>query len=392
MKQTLRSLAGGIMLLGIMLTAEAAAASTAAGKPVRDSAAPAVGEAVTVYTEGEAGYAGFRIPVIIRTVDGTLIAFAEARRHDKRDSGDIDLVMRRSEDDGHTWGPITTVWDDGSNTCGNPAPSILSDGRIVMLATWNRGCDRERQIENHTSVDTRRVFVLRSEDHGRTWSHPEEITSEVKAPEWTWYATGPCHAIVKRRTPHKGRIVVPANHKRLGNDGRVESYSQLLFSDDEGLTWQLGAVSQRGGNESTVAELADGSLLLNMRHYERGDSLRLYAVSRDGGTSWCCQGEHPELVEPRCQGSLLNLTRGERPTRHLLFCNPHDPRRRHNLSLCESRDNGRTWIHLTTVCPGPAAYSDLVRLDRNRIGVLYENGDEDDLYRRISFTIVTLRP
>lgn len=147
MKQTLRSLAGGIMLLGIMLTAEAAAASIAAGKPVRDSTAPAVGEAVTVYTEGEAGYAGFRIPVIIRTGDGTLIAFAEARRHDKRDSGDIDLVMRRSEDDGHTWGPITTVWDDGSNTCGNPAPAILSDGRIVMLATWNRGCDRERQIE-----------------------------------------------------------------------------------------------------------------------------------------------------------------------------------------------------------------------------------------------------
>ena len=85
------------MLLGIMLTAEAAAASTAAGKPVRDSAAPAVGEAVTVYTEGEAGYAGFRIPVIIRTGDGTLIAFAEARRHDKRDSGDIDLVMREIE-------------------------------------------------------------------------------------------------------------------------------------------------------------------------------------------------------------------------------------------------------------------------------------------------------
>lgn len=127
-------------------------------------------------------------------------------------------------------GPITTVWDDGSNTCGNPAPAILSDGRIVMLATWNRGCDRERQIENHTSVDTRRVFVLRSEDHGRTWSHPEEITSEVKAPEWTWYATGPCHAIVKRRTPHKGRIVVPANHKRAGKrrTGRILLATALL--------------------------------------------------------------------------------------------------------------------------------------------------------------------
>ena len=129
-----------------------------------------------------------------------------------------------------------------------------------------------------------------------------------------------------------------------------------------------------------------------MRHYERGDSLRLYAVSRDGGPSWNIQGEHSELVEPRCQGSLLNLTHGGRPTRRLLFCNPHDPRRRRNLSLCESRDNGRTWRHLTTVCPGPSAYSDLVRLDRNRVGVLYENGDADDLYRRISFTVVTLRP
>lgn len=397
MKQTLRSLVGGVMLLGMTLAAEAAAASTAAGESGRSvrnsaSAVPVVGEAVTVFTEGEAGYAGFRIPVVIRTDDGALIAFAEARRHDKRDSGDIDLVMRRSEDDGRTWGPITTVWDDGGNTCGNPAPAVLGGGRIVMLATWNRGCDRERQIENRTSVDTRRVFVLRSEDHGRTWSRPEEITSGIKAPGWTWYATGPCHAIVKRRAPHKGRIVVPANHKRLENDGRVESYSQLLFSDDEGRTWQLGAVSQRGGNESTVAELADGSLLLNMRHYERGDSLRLYAVSRDGGTSWSVRGEHPELVEPRCQGSLLNLTRGGRPTRRLLFCNPHDPRRRHNLSLCESRDNGRTWHHLATVCPGPSAYSDLVRLGRNRVGVLYENGDADDLYRRISFTVITLRP
>ena len=397
MKQTLRSLVGGVVFLGMALAAEAAAASTAAGESGRSvrnsaSAAPVVGEAVTVFTEGEAGYAGFRIPVVICTDDGALIAFAEARRHDKRDSGDIDLVMRRSEDDGRTWGPITTVWDDGGNTCGNPAPAVLGGGRIVMLATWNRGCDRERQIESRTSVDTRRVFVLRSEDHGRTWSRPEEITSGVKDPEWTWYATGPCHAVVKRRAPHKGRIVVPANHKRLENDGRVESYSQLLFSDDEGRTWQLGAVSQRGGNESTVAELADGSLLLNMRHYERSDSLRLYAVSRDGGTSWDARGEHPELVEPRCQGSLLNLTRGGRPTRRLLFCNPHDPRRRHNLSLCESRDNGRTWLHLATVCPGPSAYSDLVRLDRNRVGVLYENGDADDLYRRISFTVITLRP
>ena len=162
MKQTLRSLVGGVVFLGMALAAEAAAASTAAGESGRSvrnsaSAAPVVGEAVTVFTEGEAGYAGFRIPVVIRTDDGALIAFAEARRHDKRDSGDIDLVMRRSEDDGRTWGPITTVWDDGGNTCGNPAPAVLGGGRIVMLATWNRGCDSERQDRKSTRLNSSHI-------------------------------------------------------------------------------------------------------------------------------------------------------------------------------------------------------------------------------------------
>jgi len=361
--------------------------------PVIGTAQSPAGDAVDVFTEGDAGYAGYRIPVIVRAADGALLAFAEARRNDKRDAGDIDLVMRRSVDDGRTWGPMTVVWDDGENTCGNPAPVVIGrTGEIVMLATWNAGGDRERAIEKRTSADTRRVFVLRSTDHGASWSTPREITEEVKLPEWTWYATGPCHAIEKRRRPHKGRLVVPANHKRLDDRGVVESYSQLLYSDDRGATWHLGAVSQRGGNESTVAETSDGRLVLNMRHYDRPDSLRLYAVSADGGTHWCDRGEWPELPEPRCQGSMLNLTRKGRPTRTLLFSNPLHPRKRLNLSLSVSRDDGRTWSHYRTVFAGPAAYSDLVRLDERHVGVLYENGDEKDLYRRISFVAVDIAP
>ena len=117
---------------------------------------------VDVFVEGDAGYAGYRIPVIVRAADGALLAFAEARRNDKRDAGDIDLVMRRSTDGGRTWGPMTIVWDDGANTCGNPAPVVIGrKGEIVMLATWNAGADRERAIERRTSTDTRRVFVLR---------------------------------------------------------------------------------------------------------------------------------------------------------------------------------------------------------------------------------------
>ena len=346
---------------------------------------------VTVFEEGDHGYSAYRIPALASMPDGTLLAFAEARRRDRHDSGDIDLVLRRSMDGGRTWGEMTVVWDDGDNTCGNPAPVVWDDGEIVLLATWNRGEDRERDIERGQSVDTRRVFVMRSGDAGETWSAPEEITADVKPAGWTWYATGPCHAIVKRRPPHCGRIVVPSNHQQLGADGGVEAFSQIIYSDDTGQTWHLGAVSQQGGNESTVAELSDGGLMLNMRRFERGDTLRMWAVSRDGGISWSSSGEDPALVEPRCQASLLNVTdRKGRPTATLLFSNPHDAGLRQNLSLGVSRDDGATWSRFVTVFPGPSAYSDLVRIDRKHIGVLFENGDAEALYRRISFAVVPL--
>lgn len=346
-----------------------------------------------VYRSGDCGYACFRIPAIVRAADGTLLAFAEARRDGTADKGDIDLVLRRSADGGRTWGELVVVWDDADNTCGNPAPVVLHDtGRIVLLATWNRGEDHERDIERGRTADTRRVFVLASDDCGRTWSEPREITSEVKRAGWTWYATGPCHAIVKSRAPHKGRILVPANHKFVAPDGSVASHSHLIYSDDRGETWRLGAVSQPGGNESSVAELSDGSVMLNMRHYDRQDSLRLCAVSRDGGHTWSETWEETQLVEPRCQGSLLNYAPAvERSSRTLLFSNPRSLRRE-NLSLGVSRDDGRTWSRFVTIWPGRAAYSDLVRLADGSIGVLYENGDpggKEELYKRITFGTVS---
>lgn len=397
MKQTLRSLVGGVILLGMTLAAEAAAASTAAGESGRSvrnsaSAAPVVGEAVTVFTEGEAGYAGFRIPVVIRTDDGALIAFAEARRHDKRDSGDIDLVMRRSEDDGRTWGPITTVWDDGDNTCGNPAPAVLGGGRIVMLATWNRGCDRERQIEQRTSVDTRRIFVLRSEDHGRTWSRPEEITSGVKDPEWTWYATGPCHAIVKRRAPHKGRIVVPANHKRLENGGRVGIQFATALLRRRGPHVAVGshfaARRERKHGRRTRGRLAaaEHAALRTRRQPpsvrrepRRRDKLgRPGRTSRIGRTPLSGKPAEPHARRPSHPAAALLQPPRPAPASQPLAV--REPRQQPDMAPSGDR------------LPRPSAYSDLVRLDRNRVGVLYENGDADDLYRRISFTVITLRP
>lgn len=348
--------------------------------------------ATDVYRSGDAGYACFRIPAIVRAADGALLAFAEARRDGVADKGDIDLVVRRSTNNGRTWGELIVVWDDGENTCGNPAPVVVREtGRIVLLACWNRGGDHERDIEAGRAADTRRVYSLCSDDNGVTWSRPAEITSAVKRPEWTWYATGPCHAIQKARSPHKGRLVVPANHKWVEEDGTIASASHLIWSDDAGATWQLGAVSQPGGNESTVAELSDGKLMLNMRHYDRADSLRLCAVSADGGATWKETWEETQLIEPRCQGSLLSYTpAGDKP-HALLFSNPRS-RKRENLTIGISRDNGRTWNRFVGVWPGRAAYSDLVCLPDGSVGVLYENGDpggKEALYRRITFEVVS---
>ena len=345
-----------------------------------------------VYRRGDNGYACFRIPALLRAADNSLLAFAEARRNGTADRGDIDLVVRRSTDNGNTWGPMIIVWDDADNTCGNPAPVLIPEtGRIVLLACWNRGSEDERAIEAGQADDTRRIFIIHSDDHGERWSSPREITTSVKKPEWTWYATGPCHAVRKERSPHKGRLVIPANHKYPDETGTVVSRSHLIYSDDAGESWQIGAISQTGGNESSVAELANGDLMLNMRHTDPKDLYRLCALSRDGGETWERTWEETQLIEPRCQGCLLNLSkRTGKPSRRLLFSNPRSVRRE-NLSIGVSRDCGHTWKRFITVWKGRAAYSDMTCLSDGSVGILFENGlpgGKEELYHQISFTTI----
>lgn len=337
-----------------------------------------------VFISGAEGYLSYRIPAIITTNSGVILAFAEARKNGSADTGDIDLVMKKSADGGKTWSSLQVIWDDGENVCGNPVPVVDREGgKIVLVACWNNGQDLENNIIAGTSSGTRRVFVLSSNDEGNTWSKPLEITSSVKKDNWTWYATGPCHGIQLQGKKHRGRIVIPANHITAMPEKAYRSH--CIYSDDKGETWHSGGTAEGEGNESTVAELKNGGIMLNMRNYNRqAGKCRIVAISKDGGNRFQTAYLDRALIEPRCQGSLLNYTPKGKRSKTLLFSNPASETKRNNMTINISHNQGKSWKKKVLIYPGQAAYSDMVVLPSGEVGILYENG-VNDVYERITF-------
>ena len=295
-----------------------------------------------VFVSGQGGYHTYRIPSLIATRNGTVLAFCEGRKHGSGDSGDIDLLLRRSLDGGKTWGRTQVVWDDGPNTCGNPCPVIdARTNTIWLLLTHNLGTDSEAAIVEGTSKGTRTVWVTRSQDEGATWSVPVEITQAVKRPDWTWYATGPGIGIQLR----SGRLVVPCDNMVAGSKTQQ---SHVILSDDGGKTWRIGGVVGPQCDESQVVELADGRLMLNIRSY-RGDHRRLVALSTDGGETFSPPVKDDTLLEPVCQASILGLSEGPGD---ILFSNPASTKRE-RMTVRLSTDQGKTWPHAQVLHDGP---------------------------------------
>ncbi|HNR99420.1 MAG TPA: sialidase family protein [Planctomycetota bacterium] len=348
----------------------------------------AVAPATPIFSAGENGYHTYRIPALLATAGGTVLAFCEGRVHGGGDSGDIDLLVRRSRDGGAAWDPQRVVWSDGANTCGNPCPvQDRETGAVWLLMTWNRGTDTERGIIDGASADTRRVFVASSRDEGATWEPPREITAAVKRPDWTWYATGPCTGIQLRRGKFAGRLLIPCDHIEAGTK---KYYSHVIYSDDRGASWRLGGRTPSDQvNECQAVELPDGRIMLNMRNYDRRVPSRAVAVSGDGGATWSAVTHDEALVEPICQASLIAATEtsgGE----VLLFSNPGHASRRVRMTVRLSRDGGATWPAARLLHEGPAAYSSLAALPGGDIGCLYECG-EKGAYERIALARFSLR-
>jgi sialidase-1 len=325
---------------------------------------PGIDEQV-LFQAGDGVYHTYRIPSLIVTKSGVVLAFCEGRKNGRGDTGDIDLVLRRSKDGGKSWEKTQIVWDEGTNVCGNPCPVVdQKTGTIWLLLTHNLREDTEAKIVAGTGQGSRSVWITKSTDDGATWDKPTEITKAVKKPEWTWYATGPGVGIQLK----SGRLVIPCDNKL---DGGKLRQSHVIYSDDAGKSWKLGGVVGPGCNESQAVELSDGSLMLNMRSYQ-GNNRRLIAISKDSGETLSKPVEDATLIEPVCQASII---RGPGDKGGILFSNPASSKRE-KLTIRRSTDEGKNWLQSRILFDGPAAYSCLTVLPDGRVGCLYERGSK----------------
>ncbi len=357
-------------------------------------------EPIHLFNQNENGYAGFRIPSICKLPNGTLLAFAEGRVANLGDAGNVDLVMRRSTDGGKTWEPMVVLGDDGSNFLGNSAPVVdEKTGTVTVLLAWKSHDAHEDQVRAGKKPPTQ-IWRIRSVDGGKTWTQPAPVESLkflTTQRKWLWNLPSPCHGIQLQRGRHAGRFIVAGNHSATGGNGNAYLGAHVLYSDDAGLTWNLGAFDQApaGGrqgkvvypNESTVAERADGSLLFHTRdHGGPAPGNRGYAISKDAGKSFDPAFQPlPGMVGPVCQGSLLaGLTAGGKPV--LLASLPGDPAQRKQLLIRISTDDGKTWRNGPVLYPGDAAYSDLVMTAPGKFLALAEL----DNYKRITILPFTL--
>ena len=295
-------------------------------------------------------YPRIRIPGLVALNDGTLLAYAEYRQGN--DWSAIDICMRKSADGGRTWSDRRLLVPGlGRNTCNNPV--MFSDGDTVHFLYC---------------MNYSRVFCCRSEDAGETWSAPIELTGSIDAQcggfFWNCIALGPGHGTALS----SGRLIVPIwlAYNRKDRFAHHPSVTSVLFSDDRGASWTLGPLLDGSDpNESVLAELPDGRLLLNLRN-TAPEKCRYVSLSDDGGRSWTQPAFDKNLPDPGCAAGMCSAGGA------VLFSNCESRTDRINLTLKKSTDGGKTWQSLPI--EPLAGYSDVVYCAaRRRAYVLFEH-------------------
>lgn len=360
-----------------------------------------------VFQSKEAGYDFFRIPAIVQIAKNHLMAFAEGRVNGSGDFGNIDIVYKTSKDGGISWSNLQVLIDNKTLQAGNPAPVMdLMDPLFpkgILYLFYNTGNNHEYEVRKGKGV--REVWLIKSTDHGRTWSDPFNITLQVHRPhfpsvnpkyifkeDWRSYANAPGHALQVKSGKYAGRLLVPANHSFGEPLHSFQDYrAHAFYSDDHGKSFQLSAnVDLPGSNESIAAEISNGGVLMNIRNQFGSPRSRILAYSSDGGMSWDTAYYSSSLKDPVCQGSMIGVVNKKKE--YLLFSNATALNARDSLSIHVSKDDGHTWKLSLVVTTAPAAfkgdwsaYSDLVIVNNKITGILYErNQYKEIVFKRIS--------
>lgn len=350
-------------------------------------------EKTDLFKAGDLGYRLFHIPGIVVSTKGTVLAWCEARKKGS-DWDQIDILLRRSTDDARTWSEPRKIADVPGTKQKNPAalrlkntdPNDVTYNNPVLIA------DRNGTLHMLFCLEYMRAFYQRSLDDGLTWQAPVEITNTFEdfrpAYGWRVLATGPNHGIHLQ----SGRLIVPVwLSTGAGGNAHRPSVTATIFSDDCGQTWQTGEIAVRGSdeiinpNETVAAEMADGSVMLNVRS-ESKPHRRIQVTSADGVANWSKPRLVKDLVEPICMGGLIRYKHDGKSL--LLFSHPDNlsradgreapgvSRDRKNLTVRISADEGESWPQSTVIEPGWSAYSDLAVTPRGTVLCFYGRGEQ----------------
>lgn len=338
-----------------------------------------------LFTSDTLNYKVFRIPGIVVTGRGTVLAYCEARATDRGDWGTIHILQRRSTDGGHTFDTARRIAEvPGGPHPKNPValaqkladPSDQTYNNPVMIA------DRinPRMVHMLFNLEYMRAFYQRSEDEGATWSAPVEITQAAFDPfrpeyDWKVLATGPGHGIQLRG----GRLLVPVwLSTGTGGHAHRPSVVSTIYSDNNGTTWKRGEIAIPNTaewvnpSETALVELKGGRVMLNARTESKA-ARRLVSISPDGTRAWSRPEFHDALAEPVCFGSIVR-----HPKAGLLFVNPDNrvDRARRNVTVQVSRDEGKTWGEKHVLEPGGSGYADIAVARDGTTLCLYERNAE----------------